>query len=230
MRSRRSRAIFLPGCSRMRARRRPSRGTRLCEDRAIGPLVDATPRPLPARESIQSVMAMGTYEAFQFGLEAGHDVVPAHGMHNMMHTYFGTGTQQMASLMASPFDPMFYLHHCNIDRLWAMWQMDGHATAYGTTAPRPGHAFTDLLYPWVGGAPGYSTNHDMTPIAMPDFSAQPAQTPAGLLDHRALGYSYDSSEKDYDLPYRIRFGKGSGAPGTLLAALALTMGKSALPC
>ena len=22
---------------------------------------------------------------------------------------------------ASPFDPIFYLHHCNIDRLWALW-------------------------------------------------------------------------------------------------------------
>ncbi|AMY07774.1 Common central domain of tyrosinase [Luteitalea pratensis] len=59
---------------------------------------------------------------------------------------------------ASPFDPIFHLHHCNIDRLWAMWQVDGHATEYPLAGGVAHHHRNDLMYRWHGGAAGYGTN------------------------------------------------------------------------
>ena len=29
----------------------------------------------------------------------------------------------------SPLDPVFWLHHCNIDRFWAEWQAAGNVSA-----------------------------------------------------------------------------------------------------
>jgi Common central domain of tyrosinase len=63
------------------------------------------------------------------------------GVHNIMHDYVGgaVGTDvntpiynriyqsntvqaPMSDVPSSAFDPIFYLHHCNIDRLWASWE------------------------------------------------------------------------------------------------------------
>lgn len=41
-------------------------------------------------------------------------------MHNDVHVAVG-GDMQTA---ASPKDPLFWLHHCNVDRLWSKWQKD----------------------------------------------------------------------------------------------------------
>jgi len=39
-------------------------------------------------------------------------------IHNNVHVWVG-GDMQLSS---SPNDPVFFLHHCNIDRIWASWQ------------------------------------------------------------------------------------------------------------
>lgn len=148
------------------------------------------PAALPGTASIRNTLDKLTYHDFQRGIEGGGGVVPFNQMHNGLHTWVGG---QMSTLSTSPFDPLFYLHHCNIDRLWAMWQMDGHATDYGPDATAdPGHRLTDLMYPWVGGAAGYTPINQFIGISPPDFSAAPAFTAADVLDHRALGYSYDT--------------------------------------
>ena len=47
---------------------------------------------------------------------------------------------------ASPNDPVFFLHHCNIDRIWAAWQ-----ARYPNAAYVPGNAASvDLLLHRVG--------------------------------------------------------------------------------
>ena len=45
--------------------------------------------------------------------------------HNSVHRTVG---QDMASFM-SPRDPIFWLHHCNIDRIWASWNAAGNANS-----------------------------------------------------------------------------------------------------
>ncbi|MGC1307099.1 MAG: tyrosinase family protein [Phormidesmis sp.] len=41
-------------------------------------------------------------------------------MHNGVHGWV-SGT--MVDIQFSPGDPVFWLHHCNIDRIWALWQI-----------------------------------------------------------------------------------------------------------
>jgi tyrosinase len=53
------------------------------------------------------------------------------GPHNSAHTITGgssTGTNGHMRSGMSPLDPIFWLHHCNIDRIWAEWQRGGNVT------------------------------------------------------------------------------------------------------
>ena len=90
------------------------------------------------------------------------------GSHVPGHTWTG---ETMAS-GSSPADPLFYLHHCNVDRLWAIWQLNHSTVAqYSldncTNCPQVSAAFVNLNDPMVGGA-----------------------TPASMLVHTNLGYYY----------------------------------------
>jgi hypothetical protein len=149
------------------------------------------PSDLPSPDDIREALQMATYSTFQNALESGSGISSGHDMHNRMHTWIGG---HMGNPAASPFDPIFYLHHCNIDRLWAMWQMDGHADEYPAAGGDPHHLRTDLMYPWTGGAAGYGTNAAIaSSIPMPDFSGLGAQTNEDTLDFRtAYEYTYDT--------------------------------------
>jgi tyrosinase len=87
------------------------------------------------------------------------------GMHNLVHVWVG-GTMDY---MSSPNDPVFFLHHANVDRIWARWQ----------------HAHPQLDYaPPSGGRAGDNRNDPLEPWGAPT-------TVESVLDHHALGYSYD---------------------------------------
>ena len=147
---------------------------------------------LPTATDLRETLDMATYSLFQYALESGNGITsfPAQQLHNGLHGWIGG---HMNNPTASPFDPIFYLHHCNIDRLWAMWQVDGHATEYPVAGGAAHHHRNDLMYPWHGGAAGYGTNSTIaTDIPMPDFSALGPVTNEDTLDFRALGYTYDS--------------------------------------
>ena len=53
-------------------------------------------------------------------------------------------------------DPLFFLLHCNVDRLWAKWQRKNNrfdpaqAASYDSTPSRPGHNLPDTMWPWNG--------------------------------------------------------------------------------
>ncbi|RHW28765.1 hypothetical protein D0Z08_02630 [Nocardioides immobilis] len=165
----------------------------------VGPLrrrVSTVLGDLPSAVDVRDTLARTTYSAFQRTLENGNGLVSGNQMHNEMHGWIGgsgsAGTGHMSHPDASPHDPLFYLHHCNIDRLWAMWQADGHANEYPTSGGRVSHHRDDLMYPWTGGEPGFGTNLTIGSIAMPDFTALGPQRNVDTLDHRALGYTYDT--------------------------------------
>jgi len=93
---------------------------------------------------------------------------PEPQMHNRVHVWVGGSMLPMTS----PNDPVFWLHHCFIDKLWADWQVAHPDEGYLPTAgARPGHNLNDPMPPWN----------------------QPTDTvrPANVLDHRALGYRYE---------------------------------------
>jgi len=64
--------------------------------------------------NITTVMGNGTFAPFTSSLEAVHGAV---------HVWVG-GT--MGFIATAPADPIFWMHHANIDRLWWEWQQ-GHA-------------------------------------------------------------------------------------------------------
>ena len=103
---------------------------------------------------------------------------PAGGphLHNRVHVWVG------GSMLpdTSPDDPVFFLHHCNVDRIWALWQTCNPQVPYAptndvATAP-PGHRLNDQMFPWTN--PG-------------------DRTIADLLEITALGYSYDDFHRRF---------------------------------
>jgi hypothetical protein len=52
------------------------------------------------------------FEPFQLRLE---------GIHGEVHVAVGGESGEM-STARSPDDPIFWLHHANVDRIWARWQ------------------------------------------------------------------------------------------------------------
>ena len=81
---------------------------------------DATQLPTAGQQS--TALGRSSYSLFRQDLE----VV----LHNLVHRWVGG---QML-LMASPNDPVFWMHHANIDRLWGIW-MFGKPAADRYTAP-----------------------------------------------------------------------------------------------
>jgi tyrosinase len=69
------------------------------------------------------------------------------GIHNTIHTTAGgpgsssTSGGHMTYLSLAGFDPIFFLHHCNVDRLFAMWQSQW-PDAYGASQVAPHSTWT----------------------------------------------------------------------------------------
>ncbi|MEW2635494.1 tyrosinase family protein [Streptomyces sp. NPDC048389] len=125
---------------------------------------------LPTRAETDSVLAMPVYDmppwnsasdGFRNHLEGWRGV----NLHNRVHVWVGG---QMVTGV-SPNDPVFWLHHAFIDRLWTQWQERHPDAAY---APAGGTSdvvdLHDTMRPW----------NDVTP--------------ADLLDHRPH-YTYDTA-------------------------------------
>src|SRR5262249_53029278 len=55
--------------------------------------------------------------------------------HNDVHNWCN-GT--MTDIHISPADPIFWLHHGEVDRLWSLWQADQRHQGLGPTFPPPG--------------------------------------------------------------------------------------------
>jgi tyrosinase len=101
----------------------------------------------------------------------------------------------MTSIMASPYDPAFWLLHANVDRVWAEWQDAGHfgPDFYPATGEPFGHNLNDLMWPWDGGLslPG-NVAANSTQRLLPQLDPDDLVRPLDTLDIRALGYRYDT--------------------------------------
>lgn len=47
------------------------------------------------------------------------------GLHGSVHVLVGNASQGMGSIAWAANDPIFWMHHCNIDRLWESWNRAG---------------------------------------------------------------------------------------------------------
>lgn len=127
---------------------------------------------LPSLDSVIAELEADSYLNFR-RLEA----YP--GSHVPGHTWTGGS---MAS-GRSPIDPLFYLHHCNIDRLWAIWQLNNP---------------DKVQYESTGVLPSDTVPQARVPIDQPMVEGEKdadGVTPASVLDHVALGYTYQRDER-----------------------------------
>jgi tyrosinase len=60
--------------------------------------------------NVSAVEADTTFAAFTSGLEA---------IHGAVHVWVGGN---MGYIPTAPSDPIFWMHHANVDRLWWQWQ------------------------------------------------------------------------------------------------------------
>jgi hypothetical protein len=99
-------------------------------------------------------------------------------LHNRVHVWVGGSMLPMTS----PNDPVFFVHHCYVDREWDRWQRryanlrdypaDGDITQGGQRIV--GHNRKDLMYPWNTNDPNRNE-----------------KTVSNVLDNLQLGVAYD---------------------------------------
>lgn len=71
--------------------------------------------PIPEESLIENIMSESTYHRFVIRLEHAH---------NFVHSWIGG---RMNDILYSLTEPLFWLHHAEIDRLWNEWQINNHA-------------------------------------------------------------------------------------------------------
>jgi tyrosinase len=120
---------------------------------------------LPTPKDVESLYKIGQYdtdpwntEAISFRNQCEGWYGP--GLHNLVHNWVG-GDMTAGT---SPNDPIFFLHHANVDRIWWKWQQRWGIDNY--QGP-PGRGQTDLM-------PHLQNN----------------ATPADVFDIHARGYTY----------------------------------------
>lgn len=100
--------------------------------------------------------------------------------HNQVHTEIGGFiSETVYGLMSDPgtaaLDPIFYLHHCNIDRMWASWNANGNTNP---TDPN-----------WLKGPAALGEREFVMPL--PDGSPW-TYTPADVNSMDQVNYTYES--------------------------------------
>jgi tyrosinase len=113
------------------------------------------PQFMPSRADLTPMNNANTFAGFQRRLEA---------LHGSVHIAVGDDTGTMGG-PSSPADPIFWLHHANVDRLWALWQ----ASPSGANPP----ATTTRLQPATGFPVKFGTRiADVLSIASLGYSYQ----------------------------------------------------------
>ncbi len=140
--------------------------------RGIGNGVD-----LPTSQDVKTAVANSTYDvspwdgtevnSFRNQLEGWQPDPPQ--LHNLVHVWVGGDM----GISTSPNDPVFFLNHCNVDRIWSAWQAKNPGSHYEPQQNTP-------------GAPiGHRENDKLNTFL------NPKPTPADLLDVSSV-YAYDT--------------------------------------
>ncbi|MFK7785363.1 MAG: tyrosinase family protein [Crocinitomicaceae bacterium] len=80
---------------------------------------------LPTSTSVQDCLKMDVYDTSPWNRNSSNSFrntlegFKPLGLHNAVHMWIGGA---MKSVSTAVNDPIFWLHHCNIDRIWAKWQ------------------------------------------------------------------------------------------------------------
>jgi len=114
--------------------------------------------------------------------------------HNTGHVWIGGQMQTMFS----PFDPVFWHHHAEVDRVWLHWQKreadDGNWVDTFQGGDNPGHRVDDQMWPWNddGRSPDVPQVVD---DALPDVPPGDTVRVRDALDPYEYDYIYDSDSQ-----------------------------------
>lgn len=120
------------------------------------------------------------YEQFANNANQG---VGLEGIHNWVHYDGGCG-EQFFDITTSGFDPLFMLHHANVDRLWAYWQFMREGDQAIFSGSYRGASRWDTPQGTV-----ISTDTPLSPFADWDGNSHTTNSVQSIRD---FGYTYDS--------------------------------------
>lgn len=165
------------------------------------------PSTVPSLKSEAQTLTLGGVHG-GFGPFSGMESNP-HGPAHMSHlsgwiTVIGT----------APRDPIFFLLHCNVDRLWSKWQWvrgiydPSNAIAFTPNAGYPlGHRLHDQMWPWCGPLPApRPTTAPGGPLAASPMTIAPGPSPRihDMIDY--LGTVPGAAHLDFaydDVPFQM---------------------------
>jgi tyrosinase len=140
--------------------------------------------------------------------------------HDMVHVLIGGGDPDtgLPGLMSDPdtagLDPIFWLHHSNIDRLWEIW--DETPTSTGEPADPN----------WVNGPASIGDRAFVLPMPGQNLT----YTPGDMKNLAALGYNYDDVSRPSVVPQMVarlqRFGVAAAAAHSLVRSNVMAGPKS----
>jgi len=70
--------------------------------------------PLPTADEVDEALSATSFLDFS---------AQAEDLHNRVHVWTGGAQGHMSQIAFAAFDPIFWAHHCMIDRLWRLWQL-----------------------------------------------------------------------------------------------------------
>ena len=193
---------------------------------------------LPTQDHVDEIQAITPYDSAAFdrsstGYRAANEgrmalasgnSPPLSNTHNLVHEWVG-GSMLPGT---SPNDPVFFLHHCFVDKLWADWQALHSTVPYvpvdsGSNDHLEGHRLGDTLFGLETlvsetldhHAMGYSYDTDTPPIVTPSnttlvFNA----TPVGSTAVRAATFNISSPSPDNSFCRELIFTITAGPTGT----------------
>jgi tyrosinase len=134
--------------------------------------------------------------------------------HNLVHVYVGERSpdRRTPGLMSDPglaaLDPIFYLHHANIDRMWAVWNL-------ANANPNDPN--------WLNGPAATGDREFVMP--MPDGSSW-VYTPQQMSSLSQLDYTYDSLPQPAAVPVAALLAQRLTRLGATAAATKIKEGAS----
>lgn len=120
--------------------------------------------------------------------------------HNSVHRHIGG----VMNSMGSPLDPIFWVHHCNVDRLWSDWQ-DRHPVNFNSPALREDYA------EWLNATHGSFYNNLGLPRTVQVRTSQ-------VLNPIAMNYQYDTSLRPQQPLAQVETDGGSAAASRGIAS------------
>jgi len=167
--------------------RYPDRSGR-SQDSRIAPILANESASLRSNVSLL-LLSYRNFDAFSFNRWDPSTSPGAFGsledVHNEIHDRVGGGGH-MSSLEVSAFDPIFWLHHLNVDRMWSIWQ-DLNPSSFMTPRPAPYSTFNARL--------GQSQDQNTALSPFWDKSASRFWTSAQIKDSATFGYAYPETQK-----------------------------------